>query len=69
MSNDIEENICRIFRWQRWDNPQDWGYAYWISPLDADEIPDILMQLEITKKRLIRIYEQSKLIEEGVRLE
>ena len=69
MSNDIEEDLVKIFRWQTWIDEQDWGYAYRLSSFEIDEIPDILMQLEITKKRLIQMYTRAKLVEEEERYE
>jgi len=69
IENDIEEIVLKIVQWQRWDNPNDWGLAYWISPMDVDAIPDILIQLELAKKRLIQIYDREKKITEEERYE
>lgn len=49
-------NVIEIYRWKT-DDKKDEGHGYHIASLALNEMPCIILQLEMVKQKLIKDYE------------
>ena len=58
MTYDLKENIIEIYRYQSFDNSEDYGIAYQIEPMDMNEITKAITILEIIKQHLLAKFDK-----------